>query len=177
RALRFIDDENDDIPFRVLWLGNPAAIPLGTWEIEEGLAYGTTDHGSPRVIDLLVGSDEGRTALIADMIELARTGQTARLGRLLAPMGIRYVAVPEQLAPAPFSSETLEVPAGLVATLDAQLDLEPLDVPAGLRVYRNQAFFSPIAAVPAGTSLPEAPADAAGRDLTDVEPVLPEPDG
>jgi GT2 family glycosyltransferase len=140
RALGFIDQENGDHPFRVLWLGNPAALPLGSWELTDDLAYATTDDGNPRLEDLLVGSDDGRTSLLADAIDLARRGETARLGRLLSPMGVRYVVVPERLAPAPFATEALPATPELLSTLDAQLDLEPLDVPAGLNVWRNQAF-------------------------------------
>jgi len=138
RALRFVDAENDETPFRVLWLGDPAVLPLGSWELEPGLAYATTDRGTPSVEDLWAGSDDGRTGLLADAVELARSGQTARLGRLLAPMGVRYVVVPERLAPAPFATDDHPVSPGLTGTLDAQLDLEPLDLPAGLRVYENQ---------------------------------------
>ena len=141
RALGFIDAENDELPFRVLWLGDPAALPLGSWQLDDGVAYATTDAGTPRAQDLWVGSDDGRTSLLADAIDLARSGQTARLGRLLAPMGVRYIVAPERLAPAPFGTEERPLPAGLTATLDAQLDLEPIDVPAGLTVFRNQAYF------------------------------------
>lgn len=148
RALTFVDVENDEEQFRVLWLGDPAALPLGSWELSDGLGYATTEEGAPIAQDLWAGSDEGRTKLLGDAVHLASGGETARLGRLLAPMGVRYVVVPEQLAPAPFAEPDLAVPSGLVATLDAQLDLEPLDVPAGLRVYRNQASYPPIAAVP-----------------------------
>ena len=63
-------------------------------------------------------------------------------------MGVRYVVVAERIAPAPFATEARPAPPGFTATLDAQLDLEPLDVPAGLRVYRNQAFFPERAAAP-----------------------------
>src|SRR5690606_662400 len=107
------DAENDELPFRVLWLGDPAALPLGSWELDEGVAYATTDDGIPGVEDLWVGSDDGRTSLLADALDLARTGQTARLGRLLAPMAVRYVVVPEQMAPAPFADEPFPIPAQL----------------------------------------------------------------
>ncbi|HJR26626.1 MAG TPA: hypothetical protein VJ804_14210, partial [Acidimicrobiales bacterium] len=179
RALAFIDTEHEEMDFRVLWLGDPTALPLGSWELADGLAYGTTDQGTPRLEDLLVGSDDGRTGLLADAVDLARTGQTARLGRLLAPMGVRYVVVAERVAPAPFATETRPTPRGFTATLDAQLDLEPLDVPAGLRVYRNQAFFPVRAAAP----LEEPPpteggiASATELDLADLPAVLPEEDG
>jgi hypothetical protein len=179
RALGFIDLENDDTPFRVLWLGDPKALPLGSWELDEGVAYATTDGGTPRAEDLWVGSDDGRTGLLADALDLARSGQTARLGRLLAPMGIRYVVVPEQLAPAPFATDALPLPADLSSTLDAQLDLEPLDVPAGLTVFRNQAFYPTRAAV-APDSAPPTDAGisaAARRDLSAATEVLPDTDG
>ncbi|MFZ6003933.1 MAG: glycosyltransferase [Actinomycetota bacterium] len=179
RSLGFIDLENDETPFRVLWLGDPAALPLASWELAEGVGYATTDAGTPRVEDLWAGSDDGRTGLLADALDLARSGQTARLGRLLAPMGVRYVVVPESLAPAPFSDEALPVPASLAATLDAQLDLEPVDAPAGLTVFRNQAAY-PIRAAVATESAPPTGggiASAAAVDRSGLPEVLPEEDG
>jgi GT2 family glycosyltransferase len=179
RALGFINSENEAVPFRVLWLGDPAALPLGSWDLGDGVGYATTDRGTPRLEDLWVGSDDGRTGLLADALDLARSGQTARLGRLLAPMGIRYVIVPEQLAPAPFSSDRLPIPGELAATLDAQLDLAPLDVPAGVTVYRNQAFYPTRAAVPAADAPPSdgGIAAAAGIDLSSLGPALPDAHG
>lgn len=179
RALGFVDAENDDLPFRVLWLGDPAALPLGSWQLGDGVAYATTDDGTPEAQDLWAGSDDGRTALLADALDLARSGQTARLGRLLAPMGVRYVVVPERLAPAPFSSDALPIPNGLQATLDAQLDLEPLDVPAGLRVFRNQAFFPPRAVVSSANTPPEQGGIAAALsiDLSRARLALPDASG
>src|SRR3546814_13103224 len=110
RALAFIDAENDDTPFRVLWLGDPAALPLASWELEEGVAYATTDDGTPGLDDLWIGSDDGRTGLLADAIDLARSGQTARLGRLPAPLGVPHIVGPDPLAPAPLPSPSLPTP-------------------------------------------------------------------
>jgi GT2 family glycosyltransferase len=179
RALGFIDAENDEVPFRVLWLGDPAALPLGSWELDDGVAYATTDDGTPQAQDLWAGSDDGRTGLIADALDLARSGQTARLGRLLAPMGVRYVVVTERAAPAPFATQELPRPAGLRATLDAQLDLEPLDVPAGLTVFRNQAFYPARAVVSAVNTPPESGGISAALsiDLSRARLALPDHDG
>jgi GT2 family glycosyltransferase len=176
RALGFIDVDNDEQPFRVLWLGDPGALPLGSWKLAEGVGYATTSGGTPGVEDVWPGSDDGRTRLLADAVDLARSGQTARLGRLLAPMGVRYVIVPEQLAPAPFATDALPLPAGLSVTLDAQLDLEPLDVPAGLRVYRNQAFFPTRAATPTASAPPvdQGISVASTLDLSGLPEVLPD---
>ena len=179
RALGFLDTENDEMPFRVLWLGDPAALPLAGWELEEGLAYGTTGAGAPRPENLWVGSDDGATRLLGDAVDLARTGQTARLGRILAPMGVRYVVVPERLAPAPFTSEPLPVPGALSATLSAQLDLEPIDAFEGLTVFRNQAFLPVRSALPGSVEIPTGGGVAAalGLDLSGSPAVLPDEEG
>ena len=71
---------------------------------------------APDLENLWVGSEDGPTGLLADAVDLARGGETARLGRLLSPMGIRYVVVPERLAPAPFSDEEVPVPAESLTT-------------------------------------------------------------
>jgi GT2 family glycosyltransferase len=179
RSLAFIDAENEEVPFRVLWLGDPAALPLAGWELEDGLAYATTDAGSPELENLWVGSDDGRTGLLGDALDLARSGQTSRLGRLLAPMGVRYVVVPERLAPDPFATDPLPVPGDLSATLAAQLDLEPLDVPAGLTVFRNEAVLPMRAALPDSDEVPTEGGIAAALnlDLSSTPPALPDEDG
>jgi hypothetical protein len=179
RALSFIDEENDEQPFRVLWLGDPTALPLDSWAIDDDLAYATTDEGSPTLENLWIGSDGEPSDLIVDALDLARDGETARLGRLLAPMAIRYIVVTERLAPDPFSDVEIPAPAGLTATLAGQLDLEPLDVPAGLTVFRNQTALPLRSQLPSSVELPtdSAPAGVLGVDLSEATAVLPDDDG
>ena len=179
RALGFIDDENDEEAFRVLWVGDPDALPLDGWAIDEDLSYATTDDGAPTPENLWVGTDDGPTELIADAIDLAVGGETSRLGRLLAPMGIRYVVVPDQLAPAPFTNDRIPAPSRLTTTLAGQLDLEPLDVPAGLTVYRNQAALPARAELPSSVEVPTdgGIAGALPIDLSGAAAVLPDEDG
>ena len=33
--------------FRVLWVGDPEALPLGSWRLDEGVAYATSRGGPP----------------------------------------------------------------------------------------------------------------------------------
>ena len=179
RALAFVDAESRQASFRVLWIGDPDALPLDSWALGDGLAYATSDAGLPTLENVLVGSDDGRTGLLGDAIDLALNGQTARLGRLLAPMGVRYVVVPERLAPAPFATGRLPAPRHLSSVLAQQLDLEPLDVPAGLMVFRNQAAMPMRAAVPSSTAVPTGGgiASALGLDLSSVPAALPHQQG
>jgi hypothetical protein len=94
-------------------------------------------------------------------------------------MGVQYVVVPEGLAPSSFTTDVIPVPAELSSTLAAQLDLAPVDVPAGLTVFRNEAFVPSRAGVPAGATLPTdgGIAAALSLDLSGFPAALPNDDG
>ncbi len=178
RALRSLDDAVEELPSRILWLGDPDVLPLGGWELSPGVAYATTSRGTPRAPDLWSGGDDEPTPLVAEALDLAQAGETARLGRLLAPMAVRYLVVVERLAPAPWSTTDVPVPEELRDTLEAQLDLERLDVPEGLTVYENLAALPPRAAVAQGVGGPEVTlGDTARLDLSGAAPVLPDRQG
>ena len=133
RALSFIDQQHQGAPFRVLWLGDPSALPLAGWRLADGVAYATTDGGTPRLEDLLVG--------------LRRRGHRVA-GRRRRPGPHRPDRPPRPPARARWASATSCCPSasprtpsaprpgprrpGFKARLDAQLDLQPIDVPAGL---------------------------------------------
>ena len=73
-------------------------------------------------------------------IEHAVAGDTSRLGRLLAPFGIRYVVTVEHLAPAPAVTPTVPISAGVVRALGTQLDLERVEgINEAVTVYRNNS--------------------------------------
>lgn len=176
-SLSFLDDEVADTPFRVLWLGDPDVVPLSGWELEDDVIYATTDEGQPDVTDLWAGSSHGATQVLSDALQAAGSRQTNRLGRLLAPMGVQYIIVVQQLAPAPFSEEKRPVPASLTTTLDEQLDLEAIEVNPALDVYRNIAWapsraFLPGAEVGAGDG--SALGQSVATDLTGLEVALPD---
>jgi hypothetical protein len=168
-------DVAEEGAFRVLWIGDPEVMPLGGWRLAEDLAYSTSENGVPDVSDLWAGSADGPTEMIAEALEIAALGETARLGRLLAPLGIRYVVIADRAAPAIYDTASHPVPASVTTTMSSQLDLRRIDVDAALGVYENAAW-SPVRA-----ALPEELADAsrdsgfrllAGLDWTAAEPVL-----
>lgn len=151
-ALGFLDDEAaEEGAFRVLWMGDPDAVPLAGWSLDDGIVYATTDDGLPEVQDQWAGSDDGATGLIADALRSAERGETSRLGALLGPMGVRYVVVPQQRAPVPFDDEPLPIARSLVDALAEQLDLEAVEVNPAVVVYRNDAWAPVRTSLPAGT--------------------------
>ena len=99
-----------------------------------------------------------------------------RAGTLLAPLGIRFIVVPEFDGVASTVNDPLPMPAGLVSSLEDQLDLvakEPR-LPT-LQVFENRSWL-PTAAVLSGDAA--AASGSAGSevlvrtDLSDAAPVF-----
>jgi len=180
-------------PSRVLWVGDPAVLPGGqAWELGDGLSYTATEAATPGIADLWPATGLGSSGRLGEALGLASGGQTSRLGRVLAPMGVQYVAVPRALArasgvertdgasgglgwPAVASADAVD---GLIEVLDGQLDLEQIAVDDALALYRNVAF-APVRATGIGPSALDETSAAAMQhvDLSAASPVLVDADG
>jgi GT2 family glycosyltransferase len=145
------------VPARTLWLGDPAALPLGSWQIRPGLAAGVSLAGLPRITQLWTVADPGAAgAVLSDIVE-ADQGRTVQLGHLLAPYGIRYLVVPTALAPRLGLAQTAPPappPPGLLGALDAQMDLDALPSAGGAVVFANAAWRPSSALVASGVTGP-----------------------
>ncbi len=177
QALQFVS-ARPGTSSRVLWLGDPAALPVGSWTISPGLAYATTNGGPPTAGDVDAPAAPGPAAQLDEAVQLAREGRTVHLGRLLAPAAVRYVVVVEDLAPtvAGVGGAVADPPPpDLVPALDQQDDLRQVPGGNGFVVYDNTAAIperaarsgGPVRAVravsgpAAGLAVP-TPADLAG---------------
>jgi GT2 family glycosyltransferase len=174
--------------FRVLWLGDPRALNQGSWSAGDGLAYATSENGAPNATWLWNAADPGPARLLSNSVDLAREGRTNRLGQLLAPAGVRYVAVLTALAPyVPGLQQTqrFPIPGDLDPALAQQLDLHPVLSQTGITVYEN-ADWIPVRAerpttaanrtTPLATSLPSPLELAPGTPIVaGLRPVLPGP--
>jgi hypothetical protein len=126
--------------------------------------------GTPPALDLWPPSTDGAPRRLPDALRGARAGGTTRLGRLLAPMGVRYIVVPSRAAP----DEDVprhRPPPDLDAALAAQLDLKRLQVDPSATVYQNVAAAPLRAALPAGVDATSRP--PLGVDLSGATPVMP----
>ena len=139
RLLSWMEQHRTEGAFRVLWVGDPEALPLDGWRLAQGTAYATSRNGAPTVVDRWPGADPGTSGLLGDALDVARTGGTTRLGHLLAPMAVRYVVVPRGLAPGN-GHRRLPPSPELAPALAAQLDLRRIESDASLVVYENAAW-------------------------------------
>ena len=175
-ALDQLVEPTDDGAFRVVWLGDPDHLPVRGWRYNDQLAIGTSDDGPPTIRERFVVPEAGATPLIADAFELGQDHRTNRLGRLLAPMGIRYVVVQNQLAP----SGDVDAVDGTVPVLDMlaqQLDLARVPVTDGITIYRNLAWAPSRSVLPAREGDRTTWTDAVADDLSGASPALVLDDG
>ena len=138
-----------------------------------GLAYATSRNGTPVATDLFPGPRSSATRLIAGAVEQAARGDTARLGRLLAPMAIRYVVLPAQLAAGATTKRRVPPPVRLTRGLQSQLDLRLLPSDPAAVIYENTAWGPGRQVVPGAVTDTGLPADlGTGADLRGGQPVL-----
>ena len=177
-ALAFTRDAPPAGGFRVLWVGDPDVMPFEPVDRGHGFGWVLTRGGPGDARDVLRAPFSVADAFIERSLVTAFTGGTARLGRLLATAGVRYVALP--LLSAPGGAAGRPVPA-VTAALSDQLDLARLRSDEGLVLYENESWV-PTPAVVTGTqgdlipaAEPGAPppslSRAAAIDLTGAEAI------
>jgi hypothetical protein len=141
QPLSFLDHAAPTGGARVLWLGDPRALPVGGWSIEPGLAYALTPADLPDTSQVLTPAGSGPASLVAHAVQLTTTGGTVHLGRLIASEGVRYVVLVQGLAPSTVGSLTSSVnappPPGLETDLQAQDDLHLVPGDVGISVFQN----------------------------------------
>jgi hypothetical protein len=173
RSLGYMQQRVAQGSFRVLWLGDPEVLPLGGWGMGGGLAYATSRDGMPAATDLLPGPPSAATRTIVSALGQAERGDTSRLGRLLAPLAVRYLVLPRQIAAGDPAGPQRPPPADLSRGLQSQLDLRLLPSDPAAVVYENTAW-GPARQEVAPRAGEVFPATLGkGADLSGGAPVLP----
>ena len=129
--------------FRMLWVGDPSVLPLDPVVLRDGTGYTLTRNGPGDVTEQWRAPEHSADHVVDRAVGLATAGLTNRLGRMLAPMGVRYVVVPSTQGSD--GGATAPVPSAVRAAMAQQLDLAQLRSTAGIVLYENLAY-APIAA-------------------------------
>jgi GT2 family glycosyltransferase len=177
-ALAFSTDSQRQGQFRILWLGDPSVLPLDPVEIDDSLSYTLTRNGPGDAREMLRAPVTDADAVIDDAVASARDGDTSRLGRILAPLGVRYVAFTLRNGE---DGELGVTPPGVSGALDDQLDLALLGSPPGIVLYENLSWAPARALVPEprAAEVPTGAVDplaaAARVDLAGARPIGDQP--
>ena len=136
----YLDSSAKKGDYRVLWVGDPEALPLASWPIADGLAFGTSRNGTGDLTDQWVPTQPGASSALGDAVKVALNGRTTRLGHLLGPMGVRYVVVPRRVGPRAHGRALLEPSRDVAGALSEQVDFRQLDATTDLAVFENAAW-------------------------------------
>jgi GT2 family glycosyltransferase len=140
RLMAYVEGDVAGSSSRVLWVAGRDQLPgRDGWAAGDGLWLTAVPRSVPDVADRWPATSGDEAARLRAAVASGLDGRTARLGRRLAPLGVQYVAVPRRLAPSD-DAPMARAPAGLVAALADQLDLQRIPLDAGLVLYRNTAF-------------------------------------
>lgn len=156
--LSWMRSEDASGQFRVLWLGDPKVLPVDP-VVHDDVGFGVTNDGPGDVRTSLPPPAGGSSARLGNAVDLLRDRRSNRIGALLAPMGVRYLAVPQRSDPG--IGLTDPAPPRLLVALADQLDLVRLEGPPGLDLYENRAWI-PGAAVLRPNQVTGGEADPAG---------------
>jgi GT2 family glycosyltransferase len=147
-AVAWMRDTPSPGGFRVLWLGNPSVLPVDA-KVVDGIGFGMTRDGPGDARTLWAAPENGASNTLAAALVAARDGDTARLGHLVAPIGVRYIAVVNRWAPG--KGNVVPGDPRLAVGLTHQVDLTVSRIDEGSVIYANDAWIPRRAVVPAGT--------------------------
>lgn len=140
--------------YRVLYVGDPRILPVPSREYVDGVAYAVTDAGALDFTDRFFQTDTDADDAIVQALDLVAAGSTLRVGRLLAPLGIRYIVIPETDGVASTDDDPLPLANGLTGSFQNQLDIAEVYGLPSLQIFANQSW------LPVGAQLTGATAEA-----------------
>lgn len=161
--------------YRILYVGDPRVLPVPSRPYAEGIGWAVTDAGPLDFTDRFPVPTTAADDQVEMILGLVASGSTLRAGRLLAPLGIRFVVIPEIDDVVSTDDDPIDVPGGLIGAFQTQLDLGAVYGPPSLEIFSNESWF-PVGAQLTGTTADASllgSADAIVRaDLSQAAPTM-----
>jgi GT2 family glycosyltransferase len=172
----WLADEPVDGDYRVLMVGDSRLLPVPSTEYRGGVSWALIDDGDLDFRDRWVAPDTAATGLINGALDEIATSSTLRAGRLLAPLGIRYVVLPEFDGVVSTTDAPIPIAAGLGDSLDDQLDLASITggFPT-LEIYENSAWLPTVSLLSGAAAEASSTAGTEAllrADLSESAPIL-----
>lgn len=140
QLLAQLPDPAEEGDYRTLFIGDSRVLPGAPLGFGWGISFSVVNGPTP-VIDEYweLPETKVRENLASAMYGIVR-GQTARAGRLLGPLSVRYIVVPFVDGAQSTRNSPIAPPLGLVDSLSRQLDLKRKFASPDLVVFENSAW-------------------------------------
>jgi GT2 family glycosyltransferase len=166
-----------DGQYRVLFVGDPRVLPVPGSEFRPGIAWAVADGGRLDFTHRWAPPDTDADAVVAAALERIAVGSTLRAGRLLAPLGVRFVVVPEIDGVGSTVADPIALPVGLLDSLGRQLDIGETFGAPNVHVFENRSWIPSVALLTGDTaaaSRNDAVEDLVRADTSAASPLLGE---
>lgn len=168
QLLEQLPSEGDVGNYRTLFVGDPRVLPGAPLNFGWGVAYSVVNGPSARLDEMWEAPPtRARDNAVAAMYGIVR-GQTARAGRLLAPLSVRYIVVPIVDGGQSTRDNPIALPDGVIEALSRQLDLKRRFASPDLVVFENTAWIPVRSQMGATGATSSASAGAESMIATDI---------
>jgi hypothetical protein len=160
---------------RTLVIGDARMTIGGSHAYRDGMAFSLLRNTEATTLNRWTPEPDDVDRLVRPLIDAVADHTTLRAGRLMAPLGIRYIVVPIVDRVQSTSSSPLPEPEGMLAAFGEQLDLQKVYSPPSVVIFENTQWI-PLSSMlaPAAVASSSAGGDTAlvSADLSLSVPVL-----
>ena len=181
QLLAQLPDSAESGDYRTMFIGDARVLPGSPSNFGWGIGYSVVNGRSAGLQEMWeTPPTRARDNAVAALYGIVR-GRTARAGRLLAPLSVRFIVVPIVDGGQSTRSEPIAAPTGLVEALSRQLDLRRRFASPDLVVFENVAWVPVRSMLTADGIGSSNLAGATAMITTDIGgatalPVVPRPD-
>lgn len=161
--------------YRTMFIGDTRVLPGAPLNFGWGISYSVVNSGAPTMEEMWeTPPTRARDNAVAALYGIVR-GQTARAGRLLAPLSVRFIVVPIIDGGQSTRSDPIAAPLGLIDSLSRQLDLRRLYASPDLVIFENASWVPMRSMLTASGAASSQLAGATSMIATDISGATPLP--
>ncbi len=134
-----MQDNPPEGDYNVVYVGRSEVLPVSSLRVSDEVAFAVADDGELTMRDRWVKPND-LSSNVESALHAIIWRETVRGGRLLAPLAVRYVVVPQIDGGESTIEKPLPLPEDLLAALSTQLDFRRVYLASDLVIYENMAW-------------------------------------
>ena len=134
-----MQDNPPEGDYNVVYVGRSEVLPVSSLRVSDEVAFAVADDGELTMRDRWVKPND-LSSNVESALHAIIWRETVRGGRLLAPLAVRYVVVPQIDGGESTIDKPLPLPEDLLAALSTQLDFRRVYLASDLVIYENMAW-------------------------------------